>query len=62
MEKFEKKYVLGKKLGFGAQAEVFLCHELHTARVFAVKLSKNVDEESQEMLRRQYDILKCFSH
>eukprot|EP00727_Mastigamoeba_balamuthi_P013986 m51a1_g921 putative myosin light chain (685) ;mRNA; f:187180-190980 len=62
--KLEDKYILGEKLGYGAQSTVYLATDRHTGRVAAAKVIDKTAIEPRDLraLEREACILKKLKH
>lgn len=61
-ENFTDLFVVGEKLGEGAQSVVKKCTEVASGKVYAVKIFRCCDTELFEMLKTQYKLLTSLSH
>ena len=62
---FDAKYVLGEKLGEGMHASVFKCwkkNDVDRIHPYAVKFSRESDEEKRELIVKEYYITKGLDH
>ena len=62
---FDAKYVLGKELGQGMHAQVYLCYlkeDIDFKTPYAVKISRESDEEKKLAHRKEFDITANLNH
>ena len=62
---FETKYVLGSKIGEGMHSSVYKCFlksDIKKFSPFAVKISRDDDEEKKIAHRNEFEISKKFNH
>lgn len=64
-KKFETKYILDKKIGEGMHSSVYKCFLQEDTRKltpFAVKITRDDDEEKKIANRNEYEITKNLGH
>lgn len=65
LHKFENKYVMSTKLGEGMHSQVFKCfhnNDTNQTKPFAVKVTRENDEEKKLAHRNEYKLISQINH